>query len=66
MSRPAGRRTPAERDEVSYDEWRAALGAVESGVSVDEAIATVLAARRPAIRPSVGGALDTKSSDEEP
>jgi hypothetical protein len=51
---------------MSYDESRAALGAVESGVSVDEAIATVLAARRPAIRPSVGGALDTKPTDEEP
>jgi hypothetical protein len=31
MSRPAGRRTPAERDEMSYDESRAALGPVESG-----------------------------------
>ena len=66
MSRPARQPTGAERDERSYEESRAVLGPVESGVWVDEAIIAVLAARRHTITPTAADALDTKPSDEEP
>ena len=65
MSRPAGQPTGAERDERFYDESRAALRPVESGVWVDETITAVLAARQHTITPTAADALDTKSSDEE-
>jgi hypothetical protein len=45
---------------MSYDESRAVLSLVESGVSMDDAVATVLAAQRPAITPSVGGARNSQ------